>query len=365
MNLKKKITFYVLFIILLISITNITAYYFIYFKYTHIKINGKYVNKQKYSIESVNIYNKYLKRLHHLRDPYLFKESELLFNSIGEGKMVLLQGDSWVERFSESTDAKKAFKKYSDLHNIKFVMAGTSSYSPSLYQAQLQILKSDYKINPDVLITFFDQTDIGDELCRYKSNRYTEDENIFVKSYANYNEGRLYFMDFYLDRIKILTSKKLSLLKLILLTKSNVIEKYFTTFTKTCGFDKIMKPLYEGLDTKDYEYFAEIVNDYFNYIFTKTDITKMIIVTHPHLKNLTGDYKINIKSVLKEIVNKSKFKKNIIFHNFNNEHVLRYLEEKKNKKFLCIFVPGDEASHLCDVYQYKVIVPSILRRLNQ
>ena len=74
---------------------------------------------------------------------------------------------------------------------------------------------------------------------------------------------------------------------------------------------------------------------------------------------------LNIKSVLKEIVNKSKFKKNIIFHNFNNEHVLRYLEEKKNKKFLCIFVPGDEASHLCDVYQYKVIVPSILRRLNQ
>ena len=257
MNLKKKITFYVLFIILLIGITNITAYYFIYFKYTHIKINGKYVNKQKYSKGSVNIYNKYLKRLHHLRDPYLFKENELLFNSIGEGKMVLLQGDSWVERFSESTGAKKAFKKYSDLHNIKFVMAGTSSYSPSLYQAQLQILKSDYKINPDVLITFFDQTDIGDELCRYKSNRYTEDENIFVKSYANYNEGRLYFMDFYLDRIKILTSKKLSLLKLILLTKSNVIEKYFTTFTKTCGFDKIMKPLYEGLDTKDYEYFAE------------------------------------------------------------------------------------------------------------
>jgi hypothetical protein len=29
----------------------------------------------------------------------------------------------------------------------------------------------------------------------------------------------------------------------------------------------------------------------------------------------------------------------------------------------CVFVPNDEASHLCDVYQYKVLVPLILNEV--
>ena len=56
MNLKKKITFYILFIILLISFTNITAYYFIYFKCS-LKSEKVLVNNVKW-IESMGDYVK-------------------------------------------------------------------------------------------------------------------------------------------------------------------------------------------------------------------------------------------------------------------------------------------------------------------
>ena len=37
---------------------------------------------------------------------------------------------------------------------------------------QYKILKNDFKINPDYVVVYIDQTDFGDELCRYKKNRY-------------------------------------------------------------------------------------------------------------------------------------------------------------------------------------------------
>ena len=46
--------------------------------------------------------------------------------------------------------------------------------------AQQYILKKDLNINPDILIVYIDQTDIGDELCRYKDNIYNNDGNLFI-----------------------------------------------------------------------------------------------------------------------------------------------------------------------------------------
>ena len=36
---------------------------------------------------------------------------------------------------------------------------------------QFVILERDFNIKPDVVIAYIDQTDIGDELCRYKYNK--------------------------------------------------------------------------------------------------------------------------------------------------------------------------------------------------
>ena len=34
---------------------------------------------------------------------------------------------------------------------------------------QYEILKSFFDINPNIVIAYIDQTDIGDEICRYKT----------------------------------------------------------------------------------------------------------------------------------------------------------------------------------------------------
>ena len=51
----------------------------------------------------------------------------------------------------------------------KIINGGVASYSPSLINAQYKILEQDFKIRPDILVIYIDQTDMGDELCRYKN----------------------------------------------------------------------------------------------------------------------------------------------------------------------------------------------------
>ena len=48
---------------------------------------------------------------------------------------------------------------------IGLINSGTTSYSPSLMQIQFDILEKDFNIKPNIIISYIDQTDIGDELC--------------------------------------------------------------------------------------------------------------------------------------------------------------------------------------------------------
>ena len=57
---------------------------------------------------------------------------------------------------------------------IGFVSGGTGSYSPSLMNLQLDVLEQDFKILPNIVIAYVDQTDIGDENCRYKNHKFFE-----------------------------------------------------------------------------------------------------------------------------------------------------------------------------------------------
>ena len=43
--------------------------------------------------------------------------------------------------------------------------------------SQLFILKNNFGYNPEILIAVIDQTDIGDEICRYKKLRKIKKES--------------------------------------------------------------------------------------------------------------------------------------------------------------------------------------------
>ncbi len=182
----KKLIFNVL--IFFISSVILYLLVFIYFFFTFEK-DFKY-NFQ--SLENLNFYKEYSKKVHHLRPEHLLrqfsdtnlldKKKGLLFNKLNNStsdKIILFQGDSWFEQIN-------GFQKVKDYlantqKNIKIINAGISSYSPSLMNVQFNILENDFDIKPDVIVVYVDQTDIGDEFCRYRNLRVLDETGNLIK----------------------------------------------------------------------------------------------------------------------------------------------------------------------------------------
>ena len=71
--------------------------------------------------------------------------------------------------------------------NFNVVNAGTMSYSPSLMSMQYRMLKENFNVKPDYIITYIDQTDILDENCRYKElKKYDKNKNLISVPYEIY-----------------------------------------------------------------------------------------------------------------------------------------------------------------------------------
>ena len=84
---------------------------------------------------------------------------------------ILIQGDSYVETLTYYKKTFNLLEKFSEKHNIGLINAGIGSYSPSLMNLQLDILEKDFNIYPNIIIAYFDQSDMGDEICRYKDKK--------------------------------------------------------------------------------------------------------------------------------------------------------------------------------------------------
>ena len=62
-------------------------------------------------------------------------------------------------------------KQFTSEKDINIINAGTSSFSPSLMSVQYKILQNEFDIYPSILVVHIDQTDLGDEFCRYKDRK--------------------------------------------------------------------------------------------------------------------------------------------------------------------------------------------------
>ena len=104
----------------------------------------------------------------------IMNKNELLFNYIhktNNKRSILLQGDSWIEQFNFYKKSNEELIKFAAKKDVNIINAGVSSFSPTLMRIQFDILKQDFEIKPEIVVAMFDQTDIGDEICRYKNNR--------------------------------------------------------------------------------------------------------------------------------------------------------------------------------------------------
>ena len=294
-------------------------------------------------------------------------KKEILFNYIykaNKKKVILLQGDSWVEQFNYYKKSKGELVKFGIRNNINIINAGTSSYSPTLMKLQFNILRDDFKIKPEIVVAMFDQTDIGDEICRYKNNRvFKNNKLISIKPAFHEFPIKWKLTELYFEEKNILfKSKSISDFKieLFFIKAKNKLSKFFNKNIKYCRYQDIQSYLID-LDNKDKKYFSDSIEEYLENLTKEKYIKKVILITFPHKfhfninDNKNTKYNFDVSKITKKIV------KNFdIVEHINFSEILNLKTDNTNN----IWLENDISSHLKPEYHHKLITKEIIKSLN-
>ena len=334
-----------------------TIFFLFYFNKFDEHIEESLIPKKK-----SEIILKYLDQVNHVRPEYV-ESSELIYSVINQyssKENILMQGDSWFNQINFPTNDNA--KNYRDVNiikpsrndlkslnfisnwakkrNIGIINAGTGSYSPSLMSVQLEILEKDFNIFPNILVSYIDQTDFGDEICRYSKNKVYENGKLsrvsatkgLDKSAFNYTRiMKLSEINFNYNSkfLKVLNSINFEIvweLKKFFFINSSKLKNIFNKDeVKKCTLKQIISYLKNPTES-EINYFKISVNEYIDRIKSKTNIKQIYLVTFPHLDQLkyildnNNSKLLNISNIIDEIVeesNSNSFKK-IIHINFSN-----------------------------------------------
>lgn len=315
-----------LFIFLTVILTSVILL-FIFYAY------GVYAIKSEFKFNFKNkdqflFYKKYSKIVNHLRfsekyQNFSTNKENQLFTIINENKnknIILFQGDSWFQQIDKIENKKNIFSK-NFKKNYRIINAGTTSYSPSLMNAQYKVLTNDFIKKPEILIIYIDQTDIGDEVCRYK-NLVIKKNNILDS--VTYEEFPLYKDPFNLHEIlsfsEIDFNYKNKVTKIYYYYKYKIQKAFFKNLKRIkyklgfanyekCYGEKIYSYLYNLNDTNK-NYFENITKEYFKILNNDKEIKKIYIVSHPHKIHINLKKKIiDVSDLLPGLISKySKFK---------------------------------------------------------
>ena len=346
---------------IILFITSIFFCSFIIEAYSYRKVKeklkyglGKLGNKEKVN----NFINSNVKSLHHLRRHTKIKTdnlSSLIYNKIGKGnKKVLIQGDSWAELLEINP---KNIDLLLDIPNTQFLLAGTSSYSPSLMSAQLNVIRSQFEESPETIIAIIDQTDLGDELCRYKNLREIINGKVVVRPDPP-GTPEHYTLHSLFNKHEVLKSKlpfTIRLIKYELLVDE--IVNRIENSNRKCDYNDILGILKNDISDLDLLYWDYIFTEYINNVFSSSDLKHLIIVTHPHKNHLNGEYVSNINDLITNTVNKSMYKDQItVLDTFD-------YNKKDGVNIEEIFIGNDPYSHLKPYYITNYYLPKIIQTL--
>jgi len=375
--------------VLVTTFLSILLCYFLFF----LKIYNEHLHEHPFRFKSIDTlkFNKnYYNKLHHLRDVDVRWEIKdkaeiYLFSIINNFSIntdnILLQGDSWIEqlndpRYKKSYNLINNFAKKNDLGLIN---AGVTSFSPSLMQLQYEILEKDFNIKPNIVVAYFDQTDFGDELCRYKDKRvYDKNNTLVAVKKENYSRATYdYTKIFYISEIALLDDSSLirtfkftnffikyGFLRFIDKSKSISKNGWKNVDDSKCRVNKILKYLSNSNDN-EISFFEDRIKDYINLLINKEYIEKIILVTFPHKEHLyngydisnneKNHYSINVSNIIEKIV---KNEKKIYHLNFSKLIFERKIHLDNNA-----FVLYDLASHLKEKYHATIFTQEIINLL--
>lgn len=333
-----------------------------------IKKNSKLLFSNK---ENYLFHKKYSEKIHHLRDVdrWGVKKNEYLFSEINNNgiKTILFQGDSWIESISEIKTSKNLIEKFAKKNNFNVFNAGITSYAPSLMHKQYEILKEDFNILPNIILIYIDQTDIGDEFCRYKNNKVYSKQGNLIKisrekfSRATYDYSKIYiyselnFENNFQKILKFPIKKSEYFLKRNINSVKNILTNgYQDRNQNKCSFKQIMKELfYFNLEAKNN--FKKSLTEYLKYLKQEKKIEQIFIASFPHKNHLTKKYRVNVSDYIDEVL--STHKDDRIKH--INMSKMNFKKNQIDK----IYIKNDLASHLKSEFHTNIFLKNILSYL--
>ena len=381
--------------VLVTTFLSIFLCYFLFFLKTHFEHHDKSPDLFK-SIDVMKFNKSYSKKLHHLRiggESMVneIKAENYLFSTVNKFSIntnnILMQGDSWIQQMDGilPIGAFKGAKSYDLINNFVkknnfgLINAGVSTFSPSLMQLQYEILEKDFNIKPNIVVAYFDQTDIGDELCRYKNNRiYDKNNTLVAVKKENYSRATYdYTKIFYISEITLLDDStlirtfkftnffiKYGFLRFIDKSKSIKKNGWKNVNDSKCRVPIILKYL-SNSNENEISFFEDRIKDYINLLINKEYIEKIILVTFPHKEHLyngydisnneKNHYSINVSNIIEKIV---KNEKKIYHLNFSKLIFERKIHLDNNA-----FVLYDLASHLKEKYHATIFTQEIINLL--
>jgi hypothetical protein len=331
-------------------------------------------DKINISDESIEFYKSHIADVHHLRGLYndWWKSTENPCNAIFSivapfrktQNNILIQGDSWAEQF-EKEISKKALTKFASEKQVGIINAGTTSYAPSVMTTQLRKLRQQFNIHPTHIIAIIDQSDIGDELCRYSVRRSFDLSNRLVSVRPEpFESNEPYKLEPFFRKQAILRSDKFALLKLfesVALKIQHIIIREKTR----CKWTDIVRPLLNGISKEEEEDFISAVNRYIDEVFSDNRVKSLQIIAHPHRshfsKNPRNRYVLYTGKLIKLALRSNKHSQKVILLDFLNQDIGSYLINPAQE----IFREGDPASHLIDEIYGTKLTPRILAELEK
>jgi len=379
------------YLVIVSCFVSIFLLYALLFIYTFFNFNSEFKYTFK-SLENLNFHEKYSKKIHHIREVSHLRKlhrkpkvEDLLFTTINEiknkKKIILFQGDSWMEQLSDqkyNLVALDLVKKFGDKKKVGLINAGIASYSPSLMNIQLDVLQENFEIFPDIVIAYIDQTDIGDENCRYKYNTVYKNgilKSIQPETYLMYRGPFNYSQIYGLSRIylnddsKIMKTFKLMNFKFKYNSTKSAI-RFYRKYISNSKMDKdrLIKCRWEVMEKylimpseSDVKYFENSIKRYLEKIDQKKHIKKLILVTFPHKKHFYSNsdqitsYKFNVSDAVDNVI---RDKKNITHINFS-----KMLLNDKNFDYESIW--WDDNVHLNPNAHGNIFFQKILEELSK
>ena len=378
--MKKKFS-----IFLVIIISAILMYLFMYI---HTLFNLKHDASFKFSsVKSLSFHKKYSNIFHHLRNlkkkdrsnfnEYLYTE----INKFEPGQNnILFQGDATVQQMIDPYDNNfqglEFVKNFTKENNLGFINAGISSFSPTLMKLQLEILEKDFDIKPNMIVAYIDQTDIGDENCKYKDKKIFKENKVVAIKGDNYS-GKQYDYERIYGKSNIILTEKFKLTKAFKLLNFKIKYNYIKFRNKNLEkFNRILKDGYSGrklrncfvpkiqsylADSTDDEikYFEKTVIDYVNYIEQNDNIKKIFFVTFPHKNHLlefkesSEMYKHNVSDIIEKLI---KNKKKIKHLNFTKLIKKKQIFLKKEN-----YLKDDPVSHLSSKFYRDTFIKDVTK----